>query len=92
MKGTSTQQMLKAPQNAIYIWPSRTSLCYAKDLARHLGRHDLKIESVWYLDMPHRFRGTRGITVILDHAVQGLSTNAARNLNELDCINARYVK
>lgn len=92
MKGTTTQQMLKAPQGAIYIWPSRTSIGYAKDLAMHLGRHDLKIESVGYLDTSHRFHGARGVTVVLDHAVCDLSHAAVRNLDELDYMNARYAK
>lgn len=67
--GETTRQMKAAPNGAIYVWPVSSSLSYAKDLARHLGREDLEIvgPSV-FLDGGVRLRGRRLSGLVLDHA------------------------
>ena len=64
--GRSTEQMRAAPRDAIYIWPTSRSLTYAKNLARNLGRFDLRIETPDFIDR-QAWRVLR-VPVILDHA------------------------
>jgi hypothetical protein len=83
--GRTTAQMLAAPVGALYIWPEARSLNYARALARHLGRTDLRIESVGFLDA----RGWIGLPVdqkaVIDHAVrpEGLSAPGLDGLSYL---------
>jgi hypothetical protein len=61
-------QMRDAPKGAIYVWPTASSIIYAHDLARRLGRDDLLIRTPSIFDMgAYRLRGTRA-HVVLDHA------------------------
>lgn len=69
--GTTTKQMQEAPRGAIFVW-CNGHLSYPRDLARHLGRDDIKIVSPDALD-GYRLHGLR-LPIILDHA-------AARVLN-----------
>ncbi len=65
--GRTTHQMKNAPPDAFYIW-CNTMLHYPKDLARHLGRTDLRIESPsWVHD-----RAIQGHNrpIIIDHATE----------------------
>lgn len=65
--GRTTQQMLNAPHRAIFVWcVDRTD--YARDLARRLGRTDLRIVSPRHLD--ERMRGLRNMVVVIDHAAR----------------------
>lgn len=64
--GRTTQQMLDAPQGAIYVW-CNGELRYPRELAKSLGRKDLLIHSrSCFRD--GRLRGIRK-PIILDHAV-----------------------
>lgn len=68
-KGRTTKQMQEAPQGALFIWPFARSIGYAKDLARHLGRTDIKIVGPSALDYDgERLLGHRYPAIILDHA------------------------
>lgn len=40
--GTTTKQLLEAPENSIYVWVNG-KVDYPKRLAAHLGRDDIKI-------------------------------------------------
>jgi hypothetical protein len=63
--GITTKQMKNAPEGAYYIWVNNM-FGYPKNLAREIGRKDLKIVGpAWLLDRDH-FRG--GITAVVDHA------------------------
>jgi len=64
--GASTQQMQKAPVGAVYIWANR-ALTYPKNLARRIGRDDLKIVSPEWLDSS-RYQGYELTGVVVDHA------------------------
>lgn len=68
--GRTTAQMIAAPTNAAYVWPVSRSVVYAKDLARSLGREDLKVVDRSWLSGPES-RGWRN-AVIVDHAVEAL--------------------
>lgn len=69
--GFTTLQMKAAPQGALYIWPVSGSLAYARDLARHLGREDLQIESGSILERRgERLRGRQFSRIVLDHAAE----------------------
>lgn len=67
--GRTTNQILYAPLNSVFVWCNER-IDYPKDLARKLGRNDLKIVGTSILD--HEGQRLRGITndVILDHATE----------------------
>jgi hypothetical protein len=87
-KGYTRQQMLEAPQGALFIWCNER-LHYPRDLAQHLGRDDLRIVSPDILGRGrYRLYGLRLSAIILDHA-------AAPNAEEqatLDEARARCVR
>ena len=69
--GFTTAQMRRAPQGALYIWPVHSSIGYARDLARELGRDDLVIFPPSVLE--HRGELLRGCIfsgLVLDHACE----------------------
>lgn len=66
--GLTTKQMLTAPEDAVYVWVNNV-LEYPRILARELGRTDLTIVPVSWLDV----RSVAGRTftgVVLDHAAR----------------------
>jgi len=65
--GRTSQQIKDAPQRAVFVWPVCGSLQYAKDLARHLGREDLKIVSLYWLE-PRHWHACELSGIVLDHA------------------------
>lgn len=64
--GRTAQQMGNAEQGALYVWPNH-NLYYPKELARHLGRTDLRIVSAHYAFQGGFLRGLAG-EVVFDHA------------------------
>lgn len=64
--GRTTQQLKNAPQGAIFVW-CNAHTHYPQNLARALGRSDLKIKPFGWLE-ERNVRGLRGTCVILDHA------------------------
>lgn len=60
--------MQDAKYGAIYIWCNGV-LSYPKDLARHLGRDDLKIYSPSVLE-DDRLRGIVAPEIVVDHAAR----------------------
>jgi hypothetical protein len=66
--GRTTQQMLSAKHNALYVW-CNSRLDYPKLLASYLEREDLEIVSPLYLEST-RWRGRRFTQVVIDHAAQ----------------------
>lgn len=66
--GITRRAMEAAKPNAIYIWCNGV-LSYPKDLARHLGREDLKIYSPSVLE-DDRLRGILAPEIIVDHATR----------------------
>jgi len=65
--GLTSQQMQNAPLKANFVVMPGI-LLYAKHLAQHLGRNDLKIQSSNWVEHEY-YRGLERGTVILDHAV-----------------------
>lgn len=66
--GCTSKQMQDAPQGALFVWPARRSLGYAKALAQHLGRTDLKIVDPSIFDRGgNQLRGRR-VVIVMDHA------------------------
>jgi hypothetical protein len=65
--GRTTKQMQDAPQGAAFVWPVWSSISYAKDLARHLGRLDLIIITPSNL---RNFRPGQYTALVVDHAVK----------------------
>lgn len=66
--GITTRQMREAPQGAVYLW-CNNHLSYPRELARHLGRTDLRIVGPSWLENGWIGGGTylrRGFVV--DHA------------------------
>lgn len=62
--GLTSRQMLTAPNRAVFVWVTFSSLCYARALARSLGRCDLEIVPPSWLDRqqdPSR-------PIVVDHA------------------------
>ena len=65
--GTTSRQMLGAPVGAVFVGAS-SDLLYAKELARHLGRGDLRIVSPSWLE--HSWRGVSLKGLVVDHAAE----------------------
>lgn len=77
----TTAQMLEAPKGAYYVWYC-AALSYPKQLAKHLGRADLKIVSPSFFG--HKGRGSGLKTkIIIDHgcvlSISNLTTIARCN-------------
>lgn len=64
--GETTRQLTDAKLNAIFVWCNHY-LEYPKDLARKLGREDIKIVAPSYICGQH-FRGLEISELVLDHA------------------------
>lgn len=81
--GTTTKQMREAPEGSLYIWCSNT-LDYPKTLAKNLGRSDLRIVGLGFLD-DTRWAGREFAGVVLDHAViEHWDHNQLYNFNRLN--------
>lgn len=67
--GLTTKQMKRAKTNAVFIWPTSSSLWYPKKLAAKLGRGDLKIVTPSWLDS-ESCRARMFSEIIVDHATR----------------------
>lgn len=76
--------MQDAPHGALFVW-CNDNLMYPRNLARSIGRTDLRIEGPSWLDSD-RWRGLQFSGVVLDHAAP-LTTD--RQLDALDYLTAR---
>ena len=65
--GTTTKQIQESPQGALYCWV-HSNTDYARRLAAHLGRKDLRFCGPEYL-RNNRYRGLP-VQVVVDHAVE----------------------
>lgn len=65
--GRTFQQLRDAPRDAVFVW-CNDWLDYARDLAKHIGRVDIKIVSASSCRAGH----LRGINspVVIDHAFE----------------------
>ena len=66
--GRTTQQMLNAPLGAVFVWVNQ-HLYYPISLARRLGRTDLEVRPLSWLE-PRNVMGRKFTAVIVDHAAQ----------------------
>jgi hypothetical protein len=66
--GRTRRAMEAADHGAIYIW-CNGGLSYPKQLAKHLGRDDLKIYSPSVLE-DGRLRGILAPEIVVDHATR----------------------
>lgn len=80
--GRTTRQMQAAPKDAVFVWCFHGSLGYARDLARHLGRADLKIVSPSWLENS-QYMGLTFSGIVTDHA---MPINGARHRGYRDAI------
>jgi hypothetical protein len=64
--GLTTQQILAAPEKAVYVALDSRNALYVRDLARSLDRHDLKIVVPGWLARCGRELSD---PVVIDHAV-----------------------
>jgi hypothetical protein len=71
--GRTHRQMIEAPQRAVYIW-CNSHLFYPRELAREIGRADLRI--IGPADLEERLRGLKAHQVVFDHALE-LTTRQA---------------
>ena len=65
--GRTTQQMLAAPEGAIYVW-TNSRVTYPTDLSHHLKRSDLRIVPASWLAFTGNVEGGTE-KVVLDHAM-----------------------
>lgn len=65
--GRTSQQMLAAPPGAFFVW-CNSKLSYPKALARHLGRDDLQIKPLSWLQIQNLAAWHAVSGVVLDHA------------------------
>jgi hypothetical protein len=69
--GRTTRLMLSAPNGALFVCHDHHfANDYARRLARHLGREDLKIT---HLDALDRFRGMNIRAIRIDHACERMT-------------------
>lgn len=80
MSGKTTEQMLAAPQGAIYIWVAGSPLEYPIRLAKRLNRPDLKIKLPYEIEYGHCLRGFNG-PIVVDHACRDLSRKVTETLD-----------
>lgn len=86
-QGTTTRQMMNAPQCALFVWPV-ADLSYPKALAHYLGRGDLLIAGPSALyDEGRRWAGRLLSGVVVDHAcaLDEQDWEALRNI-EVRCV------
>ena len=81
-QGTTTQQILNAPKDALFIWMHGDTY-YPKGLARKLGREDLEIVGPDFLDWK-KWRGRIFTGVVVDHAAE-LTDRQHEALTEILC-------
>lgn len=65
--GRTTRQMQEAPHGSVFIW-CNDSTNYPRQVAKELGREDLKIFRLDVLDDRNQLRGLLIPAIILDHA------------------------
>lgn len=82
----TTKQMREAPQGAIFVWCTNVT-AYPRALAAQLGRRDLDIAPLDWLD-GHRHRGRPPGSVVVDHAAP-LTDAQRRELASLTVDNDR---
>lgn len=74
--GHTSHQMQRAPERALYIWCSG-DVTYPKNLARFLGREDLRVVSSSYMVLDHRrhdvMRQHGAKHYVVDHAYWSLN-------------------
>lgn len=61
--GRTTAQMKAAPEGAVYVWCSKYSLDYPRQLSTDIGRSDLMIIAPEQIE---NLRGTR-CNIVIDH-------------------------
>ena len=66
--GTTTNQIKSLPKDAVFVWVDNDT-SYPKSLAKSLGRDDLEIVGVSFLDS-NKFRGRNYTGIDIDHAVE----------------------
>jgi hypothetical protein len=74
--GRTTRQLQTMPQDGVFVW-CNSSLLYPRQLANHLGRHDVRI--VAPIDLG-RLRGITLTAIRVDHAA--LLSNQQHDLIE----------
>lgn len=67
--GRTTQQMKAAPRFAVFVWCDRM-LLYPKRLARKLGRNDLLIVSLQWVDAT--VLQSYSLPVVVDHTARDM--------------------
>lgn len=65
-EGTTTKQMLEAPQGAVFVWVNH-HFDHPKYLAKKHGREDLRIVSPSWFD-DYRWAGLELTGIVVDHA------------------------
>lgn len=69
--GRSTRQMKAAKRDAVFVIRHTSSKRYYTDLAKHIGRTDLRIKSIAeFVDRAWAYGGCRFTDIVLDHAVK----------------------
>lgn len=77
----TTEQILSAPNRAIYVWPKQNTSFYLIKLLVHLNRSDLQVKYLSrFFNRGNEWRGTSR-PVIIDHHCYEIATT-----QELDSI------
>lgn len=71
--GTTTQQIIAAPANAVYVMMNDRDTEYASKLASTLGRSDLQFHNIRFFTQGV-YRGRWRSQIVVDHSVWELST------------------
>ena len=88
--GRTTAQMKAAAHGATFVW-CNDALTYPKDLARGLGRADLRIEPFSAMEDGGARLFGRECQIVLDHALT-LNDRTQDGMFAVDHINARFAQ
>ena len=80
--GHTTAQLRAAPENALFVWHVDDT-CYPKELAKKIGRTDLKIVGPSYVN-GNNWMGLSLSGVVVDHyAAEVLSDKTRLNIHRM---------
>lgn len=73
MDGLTSNAILRAPHNSIYVCIDMSHVGYVRSLANHLQRDDLRIVPESWVAERHYLGMDIGTSVVVDHAVNDWS-------------------
>lgn len=83
--GRTHAQLTDAPIDAFFICPNSGMVQHARDIARKIGRSDIRVVGPYSLEQDGMVLRGRGRRVVVDHACD-LTEAETATLSELNCM------